>query len=181
MPGRHPSPASTLDQPLGGRGSSVNLTIGAHHPMAGIPETLIFENGAFALDGGSISLMARDGDGKAHEIILAQTRFLRPDNHYIGQIPGRLYLNGELIGVRSTEEGVLLGHLRQPRIECPVADTEKPRTNQYEEERNPDVGNYLDAVAHGPAAAVAHIVQSILEFVESDKYLEMAEQTKQEP
>lgn len=80
-----------------------------------IPESLIIHDCAIGQDGGSIALRASDDAGYARNIKLVKPAFIDPDTG-LGEIPGRLYLDGNLVPVRSELETKLLGLLREASL-----------------------------------------------------------------
>ena len=137
-----------------------------------IPEALIVEEGAYASDGGSTYLRVRDGAGTQHNIVLWQHLFTeKPDRK---KLPGRLYFDGSLLAVRSGEERRLVRALRAARQDTPCTED---RSNN---EPGPglivgkDLQDYHSKIAEGPAAARAHLVQGIVDWVESEEYVELA-------
>ena len=71
----------------------------------------VLEEADAALDGGSIFLTIRDRSERQHQIELVQSMFLTSADS--ARLPGRLYVDGELIAVRSEQERVLLEGLRE--------------------------------------------------------------------
>jgi len=64
-----------------------------------------------ALDGGSIFLRTRDAEGHPHRVELVQSMFLESQDS--ARLPGRLYVDGELVAIRSEQERALLEGLRE--------------------------------------------------------------------
>jgi hypothetical protein len=85
------------------------------HVPQQLPTTLTIYTGAFALDGGTTHLSAKDAASNDHRVLLIQHAFARPDAPPQA-IPGRLYFDGELIAVRSALEGALLQLLRSATV-----------------------------------------------------------------
>ena len=71
----------------------------------------VLEEADAALDGGSIFLTIRDRSDRAHQVELVQPMFLAPADP--ARLPGRLYVDGKLIAVRSEQERMLLDGLRE--------------------------------------------------------------------
>lgn len=137
-----------------------------------IPEELVVEEGAYASDGGSTYLRVRDGQGTRHDIMLWQHMFTdAPDP---GRLPGRLYFDDTLLAVRSDQERRLIQALRVARLDAPQTADRPAR------ERGPgmvvgkDLQDYNAKIAEGPAAALAHLVQGVVDWVESEAYVELA-------
>ncbi len=90
-----------------------------------LPETLELIDGAYAMDGGTISLSLEAPNGTRHQVLLTQHR-LPPSP---GQLPrGRLFLDRQAIDVRSQTECQLLLLLRNAPIRSAGAASERPET-----------------------------------------------------
>lgn len=135
-----------------------------------IPEQLIIEDGAYATDGGSIYIGARDLTGAKHEIMLWQHMFTQDCD--LQRLPGRLYIDRALIPVRSEEERRLLLALRGTRLDILGTGSAAPRGPDVVVGR--DLQEYWSKIEEGPEAAVAHLVKQLIDFVESDDYVELA-------
>jgi len=134
---------------------------------------LVVEQGAYASDGGSIYLCLRDSAGATHDVVLWQHMFTEaPDPD---KLPGRLYIDKTLIPVRSEREAVLLASLRQARLQVPAA----PR-GAGPQPAGPgmivgrDLQDYMARVDEGQAAALAHLVRQLIDYVASEAYVELA-------
>jgi hypothetical protein len=131
------------------------------------------DDGAYAMDGGSIYLSLRDTDGVKHTLILAQYRI--PRNESDPRIPGRLYLDDQVIGVRSDEEARLISAIKKAPISLTSVDRPNPK-----QETGPtvvigdDIADYLSATRTSPEAAIRLLVDSLVEFVESEEYVKFA-------
>lgn len=137
-----------------------------------IPEQLLVVDGAYASDGGSTYLGVRDSGGTQHDIMLWQHMFTdEPDPK---RLPGRLYLDGALVAVRSDEERQLIRALRAAQIDGPAGESPPKK------ERGPgmiigkDLQDYQAAIDEGPAAAMAFLVRGVVDWVESEAYVELA-------
>jgi hypothetical protein len=125
-------------------------------------------NAAYATDGGSITLWLRDEHEGEHELILVQHVMpaRRPDRR-----PGRLYLDGRLIDVRSPEEAAILAFLEVAPTSAPEHSGRKPIQVAC---AGADLEAYFAAVKEGPAAAIRHLAKELVAFVRSDEYLGFA-------
>lgn len=103
----------------------------------------VVEKADAALDGGSIFLIIRDRDGVQHRVELVQSMFL--GSREPAHLPGRLYLDGELVVVRSEQERMLLDGLK----EAMSASTAVPGGQEF--------------------------VGELLRFVESERYVALAQ------
>lgn len=95
-----------------------------------------------ALDGGSIFLVVRDAGGQQHRIELVQSMFSASPNPE--RLTGRLYVDGQLVAVRSPQERALLEGLQQALS----APAELPECGEF--------------------------VKDLVRFVESERYVELA-------
>lgn len=134
---------------------------------------LIVEEGAYASDGGSIYLRVRDSAGARHHITLWQHMFIEgrdPD-----RLPGRLYVDKAIVPVRSEGEEQLLAALRRARLEVePAADDAAPRRASPGMVVGRDLQDYAAKIDEGPAAALAHLVAQLIDYVASEAYVELA-------
>lgn len=140
-----------------------------------IPENFVIEDGAYAMDGGSIALYVRDSEGDEHSIVLCQHMFTKLINP--NKIPGRLYFDKILIPVRASMESQILASLREARL-----DTVNPESEIVEGkfELNPgvivgdDIKEYMSKIEEGSGAALAHLVRQLIDYVDSADYVELA-------
>ena len=138
-----------------------------------IPSTITILNGAFATDGGSISLRLSDPHGSKHNVLLSQ--HLLPYSGFPGErIPGRLFFNGSLVEIRSKDELAIISALKKATIETPTP--KKSRFNPLDTEQpgmivGDDIKNYYSKIAEGPEAALRHLVCSLISYVESEEYV----------
>src|SRR5512137_1191201 len=140
------------------------------------PRPLTIVDGAYALDGGSIFLAFRDNDGVQHQLVLVQHSI--PMDPSDPRNPGRLYLDDQIIQVRSEEETWLLSEIKAALI-APVL----PGQPEPKRETGPvvvlgeDIADFLAAARASPRAAIQHLVDSVVEFVESGEYLKLDRQS----
>jgi hypothetical protein len=87
-----------------------------------VPKSLTLHDSAYMLDGGTTCLMCTDEAGRQRTITLAQSMFPEP-NPLSEYIPGRLYLDDDLVAVRSAEEQDILAALRSAKIVRNSADS----------------------------------------------------------
>jgi hypothetical protein len=79
-----------------------------------LPNSLTIYTYAYAMDGGTIVLMAYDSNQNDHSITLAQHGFLDIKNtHYR---PGRLYFNELFVPIRSEMETAVLALLQNAHL-----------------------------------------------------------------
>jgi hypothetical protein len=137
------------------------------------------DDGAYALDGGSIYLSLRDAEGVQHALVLTQHRI--PKNEADLRVPGRLYLDGQIIGVRSHEEARLIAAIKKAPIS--LTNIDRPASGQ---ETGPtivigdDIVDYLNATRDSPKAAIRLLVDALVEFVESEEYVKFASQSAED-
>ena len=141
-----------------------------------IPTKITILDGAFATDGGSISLLISDPAGQSHNVLLTQHKL--PPSGFPGERkPGRLYFNGSIIKIRSKEELAILSALKKAMIEIPppkesrfnAIDTEQPGMVVGD-----DIVDYYAKIKEGPEAALRHLVSELISYVESEEYLTYA-------
>jgi hypothetical protein len=91
------------------------------------------------------------------------------------RIPGRLYLDNRIIKVRSDEEREVLSAIKSASISPINRESATPK-----EQNNPvhvvgdDIVEYLEATQTSPKAAIQHLVNSLVQFVESEEYVQLA-------
>ncbi len=146
-----------------------------------IPEKLTFVDGFYFTDGGSIVLIAEELDSTRHQITLAQHRFLEIFDPNL--LPGRLYFNHLMVAVHSEMEAKLIALLQA----CEIAPTEPPEP----EKGNPigdgpgvivgdDLKEYYAKVAEGKEEVIRHLIEDLLNFVQSKKYPKIAKQIEKQ-
>ena len=137
---------------------------------------LVIHDCAFAMDGGTIYLKGKDDVGNSFEFLLPQ--HLLPGNETTGKIPGRLYINGNPVEIRSDHENEILIKLKESKIESEISE------NKSQEPEGPklivgqDIKDYYSAIEKGLNQAIAFMVMEIIKFVRSDEYLKIAEKFK---
>ncbi len=140
------------------------------------PDSFVILNGAFASDGGSIALHVRDSQGSEHSLLLQQHLLLHQENP--SRLPGRLYYDNVLVPVRSEVESRILAALHEGDIES--AAPEKNEDTEGRSNANPgmvvgdDIKEYMSKIDQGPNAALAHLVERLIEYVESSEYVELS-------
>jgi hypothetical protein len=92
------------------------------------------------------------------------------------RIAGRLYLDGQIVGVRSHLEASLISSIK----EAPISLTNVDRPAPKEEPGatvvvGEDIADYMSAVRASPKAAIQHLVDSLVKFVESEEYVRLAD------
>lgn len=141
-----------------------------------VPGNIIIRFGAFATDGGSIHIQIEGTDGEKHYLLLSQHR-LPPSGMPGEKIPGRLYYDGALIDIRSEEESAIISALKTAEFNPPVSDNppkEKQATSTSSGQAGmivgDDIKDYYSKIKKGPAAALRHLAEQVIEFVESEEY-----------
>jgi hypothetical protein len=138
-----------------------------------LPRQFTIVDGAYALDGGSIFLAFRGDDDVQHELVLVQHRI--PMDLSDPRNPERLYLDNQIIQVRSVEELRLLSDIKTASISPLYPEHREPKG-----ETGPvhvlseDIAEFMAATRASPKAAIQHLVDSLVEFVESEKYVQLA-------
>jgi len=140
-----------------------------------IPDSFVIEDGAYAMDGGTIAINVRDPEGNRHDIVLRQHMFTEvsdPD-----RLPGRLYFDGTLIPVREKLENQILKALQQ----APLKSISQESINREERlDGGPgvvvgeDIREYMSKIDESPVAALSHLVRQLIDYIESVDYVELA-------
>src|SRR5687768_12065715 len=132
--------------------------------MVRVPDCLIVTGGAFALDGGSISLALMSSDGVSHSLELWQGGIKQ--NASAERPPGALVLNGQLLATRGPDETAVLAALREARIE-PTATRRKAKPHRAAGRAilGSDIQQVVDSVDDGPAAMIRSLVERVIAFV----------------
>ena len=130
-------------------------------------------NCAAAGDGGSLAVQVTDCDDRDHWVTLVQHRFL--EGYSEKRIPGRLYWNDELIGIRSAEESALLASLVSPAVDGSM-DTDLRAARNGAQEDTRERNNEVDDIT----VYASEYAEKIQAFVLSDRYMEIAEQLREE-
>ncbi len=128
---------------------------------------------AYAMDGGSIYLDVRDVAGNDHTILLVQHRI--PSNSNPDRLFGRLYVDDQLVPVRSQVEFEILSSIETARVENQGARPEA--THGFSQDRlvlGADLEEFLAAQEAGVETATAHLVQEFVRYVRSQEYVENA-------
>lgn len=143
-----------------------------------LPAKLTIHNAAYALDGGTTEFHVTDEAGRDRTVVLVQHASPRPSDS-LEALPGRLYVDGELISLRSTEEASLLALLRTADINC----TPLPLQNdglQLSPHHSLILGDDIRQVLHrSPEDNIRAMLTAVVEFVESDAYLHFANRIQQ--
>jgi len=140
-----------------------------------IPDSFVIEDGAYAMDGGTIAINVRDPEGNRHDIVLRQHMFTEvsdPD-----RLPGRLYFDGTLIPVREEWENQVLKALRQAPLHTLYTE---PVSAEERLDGGPgmivgdDLKEYMSKIDESPVAALSHLIRQLIDYVESADYVELA-------
>lgn len=141
-----------------------------------IPSTITILNGAFASDGGSISLLLSDPLGDKHNVLLSQ--HLLPPGGFPGErLSGRLFFDGSLIEIRSVDELTIISALKKANIETPTPVMNPLNANDTVQPGmvvGDDIKDYYSKIAEGPEAALRHLVCELIGYVESQEYVTYA-------
>ncbi len=122
---------------------------------------------AYAMDGGSIYVKVLDAEGAPHSVLLVQHRIL--ENSSPHKKLGRLYLDEELVEIRSATERKLLDELAE--AEVAVSEAESSSASQGSRlVLGSDIEEFLDAVDESPEAATRHLVRQLISWVQSEEY-----------
>ena len=129
--------------------------------LADLPTSITLVESNYWLDGGSTTLHAVSESGTEHLIHLNQRRMPGSKN------PGRLLFDYTLIPVRSDAETRIIELLRSAKVD---ADEGAPPT-QPKNRLGDDIKNVLE---NSPAANIEEFRREIIEYLQSDEYLEIA-------
>lgn len=140
------------------------------------PEKLTIIDGFYFTDGGSIVLIAEDPDSIRHQITLAQHRFLEIFDPNL--LPGRLYFNHQMVPVRSELEAKLINLVQNSEI-VPVEPPERGKGGASISDGpmmvvGDDLKEYYAKVAEGKGEAIQHLIENLIDFVQSRKYVRIA-------
>ncbi len=144
--------------------------------MMEIPENLIFVDGFYFTDGGSIVLIAEEPDNTRHQITLAQHRFLEIFDPNL--LPGRLYFNHLMVPVRSEMEAKLIALVQASDIV--PAEPPEPEKGEASSGGGPvvivgdDLKEYYAKVAEGKEETIRHLIENLINFVHSREYVRIA-------
>ncbi len=141
-----------------------------------IPKKLMIDNASYALDGGSISILAKDPDDNNHQIGLEIDFYSIENSHYLGQV-SRLYFNNVLVPVRSEAEELLLKSLREAEIKKEDWDS-----NYFHETpiQNNDIVNGQDIqdFFKSPPKGSSNAIDDLIACVESEDYVTSLQEEK---
>lgn len=134
-----------------------------------IPARLTVHDSAYFLDGGTISLRAIDEVGKPRRIMLMQRYFPSPGS-------GQLFLDDELVPMRSPQETELLGVLRTAEIRA----TPSPIRGERLSENALILGDDIRAaMTRGPEENLRAFLAEVIAFVASEDYLRWSQREEQ--
>jgi hypothetical protein len=142
-----------------------------------LPSQLTIHDCALCLDGGTVLLGTTDEAGQKRSIMLVQHAF--PQTNPIGWVPGRLYLDDDVVPIRSPLEANILALLRAATIL--VANP--ARTDDEPVQLAPNgliLGEDIRQVfSRGPEENIRALLAQIIQFVDSEGYLRFAERVEQ--
>lgn len=123
---------------------------------------------AMAMDGGSLSLTLIDENGIQHAVLVPQ--FAEPVSYCDSRPPGSLVFDGEVVDVRSDKERQIVNALKKADI---VAEDTVPDRfhNNPHSETSSDVREFMSGSVK---KVIEQTVKYIIDFIESDKYVELA-------
>lgn len=125
----------------------------------GIPTRLVVNECAMKLDGGTVCVVAVDEHGCQHSIQLVTPL---PSTY----ASGRLYLNSELVPIRSELEARILKLLAEAKI---TADDQPPSVSTGQiYTASSDIAGFFE---RSPAENCRATIRKIIESVQSEKYL----------
>lgn len=119
-------------------------------------------------DGGTKYLIGYDNNAKEINILVAQHIF--PDNFDLRQVPGRLHFNNKPISVRSKTESEIVRSLERCSIK--IESTELAFSTISKD--IVDSENLIEAIEKGQSYGIAYLVKHIIDYIQSDSYIEIA-------
>lgn len=123
---------------------------------------------AMAMDGGSLSLSLKDGDGVRHTILIPQ--FSDPMNFSESRPPGALIFDGKVVGVRGDEEKEIIQSLKTATILAKDIIPDRFHNNPHVETSR-DIKEFMSG---SEKKVVEQTVNKIITYIESEKYIELA-------
>jgi hypothetical protein len=125
-------------------------------------------NCAMAMDGGSLSLLLVDENGIQHTVLIPQ--FAEPITYSDSRPPGSLIFDGKVVGVRGEEEKKIVDALKNANI---IAEDIVPDRfhNSPHVETSSDIKEFMSGTVR---KVMEQTVKHIIDFIESDKYIELA-------
>jgi hypothetical protein len=129
---------------------------------------LVLHTSQYCLDGGTTILKGIDESNRDREVMLVQSMF--QEMREFG-IPGRLYLDGELVPVRSELESQVLAMLRASEIRS--IPTKKNEGKSISVSPNALIlsQDIKDVLTRGPEENIRALRDQVIEKVESPQYL----------
>jgi len=123
---------------------------------------------AMAMDGGSLSLSLKDENGILHTILIPQ--HAEPVTYSDSRPPGSLIFDGKVVDVRGEEEKNIVNALKKADI---IAEDTVPDRfhNNPHSETSSDVREFMSGSIK---KVIEQTVKHIIDFIESDKYVELA-------
>lgn len=143
------------------------------------PSRLTLRNSAYALDGGTTSLMATDESGRPHGIMLVQHAFPQASGS-LDAIPGRLYFDGRLVPIRSEMEAAVLSLLKSAEVHFEGRPPFGGETFQLSPNALILGDDIREVFTRGPEDNIRALTAKVIAFVESDEYLFFADRVEQE-
>lgn len=129
------------------------------------PNEITITNGAFALDGGSISILCNDESGKNVRIHLNWSIKAQMSGE------GQLYFNDIAVQKRSFEESYVLDLLKNANYEDKSPKTDETQISAKRIIIGEDIKRIMDGMDEGPIPFLKSIVKQLLFSVRSDKYI----------
>ncbi len=137
-----------------------------------INEPIKITNAVTLSDGGTKYLIGYDNKENEFSFLIAQHIF--PDNFNSTLVPGRLHFNQKPIKIRSKIEREIIKSLERCSIK--IDSTELVFSKGLKEIKG--CRNLMEANEKGQAHGVVYLVKYIIDYVQSDKYIEIAEKFK---
>jgi hypothetical protein len=138
-----------------------------------LPSQLSIRSFRYFLDGGTTVLCAVDEGGREHTVTLSQHVFPQTDACN-GFLPGRLYFDGSLVEFRSLKEARILDLLRVAQVLPYPRQAEPAEEARLSSEAIILSSDIQQVLSRNLTDNLRALLESIVEFVESDSYLQFA-------
>jgi hypothetical protein len=143
-----------------------------------LPAKFVIHNFAYAFDGGTTVIQATDEAGQQHAVMLVQHAFPQPSAS-LEAVPGRLYFNGELVSMRSQLEAGLLVLLRSAEVHYSGCGPKQSKGIQISSNALILGEGISQVLTCGPEESIRELLAKMVQFVESDAYLQFAQRVEQ--
>jgi hypothetical protein len=142
-----------------------------------VPQRLTLTGTRFFMDGGTIVITAIDERGGERSVMLVQRAFAWGNTF---GVPGRLYLDGQPVTVRSEVESRLVALLRMADVRYAPPAGESPGERIQLSPNALILGDDIKQVlSRGPEENIRGLREQVVEWVESPQYVSFAAEAEQ--